>query len=138
MIKSNGPRSYQAGAKNSFNRLCWQTTAGLCISRAALLAMAFSAAPPAFQRNAPATAQFCALDSWIRHRPSRHAANPARGRDVGTRSACRFVELGRSARMGRLHRHVSAHGLRLLVVALGQPYGSTVLASPERASHGSL
>src|SRR6266480_7841 len=130
MIKSKGPRSYQAGAKNSFNRLCWQTTAGLRISRAALVAMAFSAAPPAFQRTTPATAQSCALDSWIRHRPSCHAAHPTRGSDLGTRSAYRFVELGRSALMGRLHRHVSAHGLGLLVVALGQSQGSTVLAVP--------
>src|SRR6266487_6594600 len=118
MITLHGHVHIKPGAKNSFNRLCWQTTAGLRISRAALVAMAFSAAPPAFQRTTPATAQSCALDSWIRHRPSCHAANPTRGSDLGTRSAYRFVELGRPAWMGRLHRHVSAHGLRLLVVAL--------------------
>ena len=92
--------------------------------------MALSAATPAFQRPTPSGAQFCALDSGFRHRSSGHAANSTCGSDVGARSAYRFVKLGRSARMGRLRRYVSADGLRLLVVALGQSHGSALLAIP--------
>ncbi len=117
-------------AKNPFNRLCWQTTGGLCISRPALAAVAISAATPAFQRTASSGAQFCALNSRFRHCPARHAANPPRGGNVGARSTYRFIELGRSAQMGRRHRDVSHNGLRVLVVALGQSHGSALLAIP--------
>jgi len=92
--------------------------------------MAISAATPAFQRTASSGAQFCAVNSRFRHRPARHAANPARGSDVGAGSTYRFVKLGRSAQMGRLHRDVSADGLRVLVVALGQSHGPALLAIP--------
>ncbi len=92
--------------------------------------MALSDATPAFQRAASSGAQFRAFDSGFRDRSSGHAANPTRGSDVGARSAYRFVELGRSTRMGRLHRDVSADGLCVLVVALGKPHGSGFLAIP--------
>ena len=92
--------------------------------------MALSAATPALQRTASLGAQFRAFDSRFRHCSSGHVANPTRGSDVGARSAYRFVKLGRSTRVGRLHRYVSADGLRLLVVALGKPYGSGLLAIP--------
>jgi hypothetical protein len=115
-------------AKHSFDRSYWQTAAGLCISCAALSAMALPAAPPAFQCVASSGAQFHALDSGFRHRPSRHATNPDRRGNVGTGSAYWIVKLGRSARMGRVDRYISAHGLRLLVVALGQSHGAALLA----------
>jgi len=92
--------------------------------------MALSAATPAFQRAASSGAQLRAFDSRFRDRSSGHATNPTRGSDVGARSAYRFVKLGRSTRVGRLHRYVSAHGLCVLVVALGKPYGSGLLAIP--------
>ena len=92
--------------------------------------MAIPSAPPAFQRAASPGAQFCALDSWIRDRSSRHAANPASDSDVGTRETYWFVKLAGRPVLDRLRGDVSADGLRLLVVALGQSHDSSLLAFP--------
>src|SRR5260370_19201702 len=87
-------------AKNSPNGLCRQAAVGLPVSRAVVTAMAISAAPPAFQRAPSLGAQFCALDSWLRHRSSRYAANSHRGWIVGARSRDRLVELAATPRLG--------------------------------------
>src|SRR5207245_1550050 len=105
-----------------------KATAGRCVSRTVLIAMAIPPASPAFQRAATTGAQFCAFDSWLRHRSPRHAPNPTCGSDVGARSAYRFVKLGFPSGLGCRHRDVSADGLCLLVVALGQSHGAAVLA----------
>ena len=115
-------------AKNSRDGLCRQATAGLPVSRAVVTAMAISAAPPAFQRAPSLGAQFCALDSWLRHRSSRYAANSHRSWIVGARSRDRLVELAATPRLGHCHRNIPADGLRLLVVALGQSHGPNLLA----------
>ena len=99
-------------------------------SRVALAAMAFPAAAPAFQRAAPAGAQFRSFDSWIRDCSASDVADPARDRDVGTRSTSWSIELAACTEMAGARRHVSAHGLCLLVVALGQSHGPAILAVP--------
>src|SRR5205807_7335715 len=109
-------------AKNSPDGLCRQAAVGLPVFRAVVTAMAISAAPPAFQHAESSGTELRALDSWVRHRPSRHATNPTCDSDVGTRPAYWFIKLARLTGGGRCHRNVYAHGLRLLVVALGEPY----------------
>src|SRR6266508_2266588 len=121
--------SYASGrAKDSFDGSCRQAAADWHIPRATFVAMALSAATSAFQHAASARAQFCPLAARIRDRPSRHAANSDRRRDVGTTETHRFVKLACCALVGCCDRNVSADGLRLLVVALGQPYGPAFLA----------
>src|SRR5262249_24586780 len=126
MIRSR--RRVPNRAKNSPDGLYRQTIAGLPVSCPALAPMAISVAPTTFQYAASPRPQLCALDSRFCHRSPGHAANPARGGDVGARSPHRFVKLAAAARLGRCDRHLSADGLCLLVVALGQSYDPNLLA----------
>src|SRR4029453_1431495 len=98
------------------------------VSFVVFVAMALSVAPPEFQDAAPTRAQFCAVAPRLCDRPSGHAPNPDRRRNVGSAEAYRVIKLACSARVGCRDRHVSPDGLRLLVVALGQSYGAVVLA----------
>src|SRR5439155_6741836 len=121
--------SYAPGrAKDSFDGLCRPATAGLHLSCAALAAMALPAAPPAFLRGEPTGAQFCALVPRFWHCTLRHATNSDRVGDLGRISTYRSVELAFRSGLGCWHRDVSTDGLRLLVVALGQPHGAAILA----------
>jgi len=54
---------------------------------------------------------------------------------VGTRPTCWLIELAEFANFGCLDRDLSAHGLRILVVALGQPYDPALLAVPQCAPY---
>src|SRR4029077_10873399 len=103
--------------------------------RAVVTAMAISATRPAFQRAPSLGAQFCALDSWLSHCSFRYAANSHRGWIVGTGSRDRLVDLATTASLGRCHRNISAHGLRLLVVALAHAHGAVHVDFSQRASH---
>src|SRR5438045_4308864 len=118
----------RSDAKDSFDGLCGPAAPGLHVPCAALATMALPAASPAFRHGSSARAQFCALDSWVRHRSTGHAANSDRSGHLGARSTYRFVALACASCMGCRHSDVFADGLRLLVVALGQPHGAAILA----------
>src|SRR5438046_8814826 len=133
MIKSC--RRVPNRAKNSPDGLYRQTAAGLHVSRHALAAVAFPLATTTFQYAASPHPQLCALDSRFCHRSPGHAANPARGGDVGARAPHRFVKLAAATRLGRCDRHLSADGLRLLVVALGKSYAHSLLPLACTSSH---
>src|SRR5712691_5252797 len=96
--------------------------------RVALVAMAFPASATTFQCHAPAGAQFRSFDSWIRDCPTRHVALPAGDRNLGARSTSWSAQLVTTSAMDCRRRHISAHGLRLLVVALGKSHGPALLA----------
>ena len=89
--------------------------------------MAFSTASPAFQCVASAHTQFRALDSRLRGCASGYVANPDCSRDVDTAGTYWFVTLASFAILGCWNRHLPADGLRLLVVALGEPHDSNLL-----------
>src|SRR5262245_22856532 len=99
--------------------------------------MAISVATTAFQNASPARPEFCALDSWLRHRSSGDVAHSNRNCDLGAAATRRVIELVSPADVGRGDRDVPFDGLRLLVVALGDAHGSVLLAIPQRASHRS-
>jgi hypothetical protein len=120
--------SVSCDAKNSFDGLCWQAAAGLRLPRAALVAMAISAAAPTFQGASSPGAKLCALDPGLRNRAPRHVTGPVRNCDVGARPAHRIIELVSRSGMGRCDRDVSVDGLRILVVALGDAHGAALLA----------
>src|SRR5262249_17451986 len=100
------------------------------LSRAALSTMASSIATPAFQHAGPASAQFRSFHSWIPDRPACLVADSVGDRRLGARSTCWSAQLARVAKLGHARRHISAHGLCLLVVALGQSHGPAFLAIP--------
>src|SRR5260370_24780588 len=97
-------------------------------SRVALVPMAAPASATTFQRAAPAGPQFCSFDSWIRDRSAGDVADPVGPGRLGTRSTSWSAELAAATNVARAGRDVSADGLRLLVVALGQPHSPAVLA----------
>jgi len=100
----------------------------MLIPRIALPAVAFSTAAPTFSRVASARTQFRALDSRLRRCASGHVANPNCSRDVGTEGTYWVVTLACLAGLPYWNRRLPADGLRLLVVALGEPYDSNLLA----------
>src|SRR3989442_4864101 len=106
-------------AGNSAHRLCWPSAACLHAYCAVLAPVAFSPATPAVSCAASADSQFPSLRSGVRRRSPRDVAHPARRGHVGARSTCWFAQLACPSTLGCGHRDVSAHGLCLLVVALG-------------------
>src|SRR6516164_3772413 len=93
MLTSSVFRQFKCDAENSVDGLCREAAAGLRIPCAALLAMAFSFAPPTFQCAPSPGTQLGPLDSGFRHRSLRHATNPARDSGVGARETFWFVKL---------------------------------------------
>ena len=107
----------------------------MSVSRLALASVAIPVATTSLQCATPARTEFCALDSWLRHRSSRDVAHSDRNCDLGAATTHRVIELVSPADVGRGDRDVPFDGLRLLVVALGDAHGSVLLAIPQRASH---
>src|SRR4029077_2609723 len=121
-------RPPHAHAKNSSDGLRRQAAAGLPVYRPALATVAISIAPSAFQCAPPTSAEFCALDSRLRHCSPRDVADSNRDCDLGARATRRIVELDSPSNVDRRRRDVSFDGLRLLVVALGHAHGAVLLA----------
>src|SRR5437016_4098164 len=122
-----------------------KSAAGRDFYYSVLAAIAFSAATAAFQRLPSIGPQLDFVHSGIPGRALRDAADSGRGSDLGAKPTRRSLELAGAADMGSRNRDLSAHGLRILVVALGQPYDPGLLAVPQcapyrprpRCEHGS-
>src|SRR6266853_6780926 len=101
-----------AYAADSDDGLRGPSVARRCVRGAAVPAMASAAAPPALSDAAAARAQFRGLDSRLRDRALRDAANPIRREHVGAASPRGPAGVARAARLGRGRRDISADGLR--------------------------
>src|SRR5207249_837249 len=121
--------------RNSLDGLHRQPTADLPVSRPALASVAIPVTTATFQCPPPTCTEFCALDSWLRHRTSSNVAHSDRHCDLGARATHRIIELAAPSNLGGCDRDVPFNGLRLLVVALGHAHGAVLLAISQRASH---
>ena len=135
MLTSPAFRPPHVHAKNSSDGLRRQAAAGLPVYRPALASVAIPIATSAFQCAPPTSAEFCALDSRLRHCSSRDVADSNRDCDLGATATRRIIELDSPSDVGRRDRDVPFNGLRLLVVALGHAHGAVLLAISQRASH---
>src|SRR4029078_11644133 len=109
---------------------CWQASADRNIRGAAFAAMAFPTARSAFPFAPPAGPHIRARTSLKRHSALGDVADSTHARRLGGDAEHWLTPLDTVTRLGGNRRERSSHGLRLLVVALGQSHGAIPLALP--------
>src|SRR5436190_8992850 len=97
--------------------------------------MAFRTTPPTFLRITPYSPESDRVNSIARCSAVGSLARASDAGRVDAKSTFRFAWLDRASGLGQGHRGIFAHGLCLLVVALGEPHDSVVLAISQRPPH---